>query len=435
VKEIPRPTLGLAMGEGLCTRCFGRLFARLGHGYDNLQRGGAAAFWYAATGGADGSPEVSPPMEELVSAWEDAGSPASSLAAPADCTYCQGVMGELDEMADAVAAKLGGIEWGNFLMGSRFDPDVARRQDELWGVIGPDGAEHIKMEVNREVGKRVGERTGKDVEFDRPDVTVLLDTRFHSVSLQISSLFFYGRYRKLGRDIPQTRWPCRWCNGIGCRWCDFEGKKYPTSVEELVAADLMEASGAAGHAFHGMGREDIDALMLGEGRPFILELMSPRVRRLDIGTLMEATNSRTRGRVEVMGLKPTDKAMVQRLKAASPDKSYIARVSFAQPVGDEKLKMVEMAFAGLPIDQRTPDRVAHRRADLVRKRTVRDMRVEPLGPREALFHITAEAGTYIKELVSGDDGRTRPSVTGVLGVPGVVVELDVTAVHIDDGDI
>jgi tRNA U54 and U55 pseudouridine synthase Pus10 len=42
--------------------------------------------------------------------------------------------------------------------------------------------------------------------------------------------------------------------------------------------------------------------------------------------------------------------------------------------------------------------------------------------------IHAAAGTYIKELVSGDDGRTQPSFAGLLGVPMRVEALDVVGV-------
>ena len=43
----------------------------------------------------------------------------------------------------------------------------------------------------------------------------------------------------------------------------------------------------------------------------------------------------------------------------------------------------------------------------------------------AEIRVTAEAGTYVKELVHGDHGRTEPSLAGALGVACEVVELDV----------
>jgi len=46
--------------------------------------------------------------------------------------------------------------------------------------------------------------------------------------------------------------------------------------------------------------------------------------------------------------------------------------------------------------------------------------------------VRAQPGTYIKELVSGDDGRTRPSVTEILGTAAECAQLDVLAIHIDE---
>ena len=104
---------------------------------------------------------------------------------------------------------------------------------------------------------------------------MVVDTRFNSTQIDVRSLYLYGRYRKLERGIPQTRWPCKKCRGTGCEHCSNTGKMYEESVEEIVAGELMKVTEAKEHAFHGMGREDIDALMLGNGRPFVIELKKP----------------------------------------------------------------------------------------------------------------------------------------------------------------
>jgi tRNA pseudouridine synthase 10 len=46
--------------------------------------------------------------------------------------------------------------------------------------------------------------------------------------------------------------------------------------------------------------------------------------------------------------------------------------------------------------------------------------------------VRAQAGTYIKELVSGDGGRTEPCVAGVLGAGAACVELDVLDIHTEN---
>jgi tRNA pseudouridine synthase 10 len=50
--------------------------------------------------------------------------------------------------------------------------------------------------------------------------------------------------------------------------------------------------------------------------------------------------------------------------------------------------------------------------------------------RTVELEVRTEAGLYVKELITGDAGRTSPSVAEVLGVPAECVELDVTAIHL-----
>src|SRR3989442_3092164 len=77
---------------------------------------------------------------------------------------------------------------------------------------------------------------------------------------------------------------------------------YPTSVEEVIATEIMRESGGISHALHGMGREDVDARMLGRGRPFIVEIKEPRKRRIELDGALRRMN--TSGIVEVDQLTP-----------------------------------------------------------------------------------------------------------------------------------
>ena len=60
------------------------------------------------------------------------------------------------------------------------------------------------------------------------------------------------------------------------------------------------------------------------------------------------------------------------------------------------------------------------------------MKIEYRSPTEAFFTVTAEAGTYIKELVHGDEGRTVPSVASELEVECKVTALDVLEILDDE---
>lgn len=385
------------LGErALCDSCLGRLAGHLGHGMTNRERGVLLR---------------------------------SKLHLPqgGECWLCGGLVDEVEKFAGLVGKSLDGWECDTFLIGSRISPDVAAREEALWTDLGSMHAEPLKVEVNREVGKRVEALTGKAAEFGHPDVVAVIETAFDVIELQVNSLFIRGRYRKLARGIPQTRWPCRKCLGKGCDYCGGKGKMYETSVEEVIAAKVMEQSGGSGHALHGLGREDIDARMLGRGRPFIVEVMNPRKRKVDLNVIEAAVNAS--GTVEVLGLRFSNREEIVKLKDERCDKTYRLLARTASPVSMEKVKEGIASLLASPVAQRTPFRVSHRRADRIRERRVKSIDVTTFDGSLLELVIRAEAGSYVKELVHGDRGRTEPSLAGVLGVACEVLELDVLEVH------
>ena len=82
------------------------------------------------------------------------------------------------------------------------------------------------------------------------------------------------------------------------------------------------------------------------------------------------------------------------------------------------------------VKQQTPTRVVHRRADKTRTKHMKSVSWRILPKNRIEFVIKGDAGLYIKELVNGDNGRTKPSFSAVLGVPLKVQELDVVKIHL-----
>ncbi len=381
----------------LCQHCLGRLFGKVGHGFTNVQR----------------AEEVQKrvPVETVKIS---------------DCWLCAGLFDEVGKFANLIVEEIGEREYKTYLVGSLIDEETQAREEHLWGETGTvTFAEPIKSEVNREVGKALGEKTGKAADFNNPDVVAVVDTRFDSITLDVRSLFIYGRYRKYLRGIPQTRWICIRCQGKGCEHCNGKGKMYDKSVQEYIGDVTLKMAKGADHALHGCGREDIDARMLGGGRPFVIEVVKPLVRSIDLGELQKQVNESAKDIVEIDGLRFSDKNEVIRIKDAKPEKTYVAEIAFDKEIEEAKLKLALTGLQGRLITQRTPTRVAHRRADLDRKRKVIRAELKSFGGSRAVIEIEAESGTYIKELVSGDEGRTRPNLSELLGVPCRVMALDV----------
>jgi tRNA pseudouridine synthase 10 len=413
----------IALGP-ICDNCLGRQFAMLATGFANAERGRSIKTVLAMQASASGD-------KALLEALAPSFLPARLKLGRKDeedetCTVCLGEMRQetLEAWAKKAAASMQGLEYATHLVGTRMSGLLAENEELLLADGGSKYAEPFKSELNREVGKRLAAITGKQVDLKAPDVVFHLNLESGEVDTQIASLFIRGRYRKLVRGIPQTRWPCRECHGRGCERCHGTGRMYQESVDELIRPAVMQITGAEDTVFHGAGREDIDARMLGTGRPFIVEAVRPKIRSIDLEKLQEEICRSAEGKVEVLELKPAHSSMVERLKEGAFLKTYQALVKFGAEVSEEKLKSSLRELVGL-VDQRTPTRVSHRRADLHRKRAVHAIDLIEVSGDRARINILGDSGLYIKELVSGDGGRTSPNLADALKVDAVVEELDV----------
>ena len=268
---------------------------------------------------------------------------------------------------------------------------------------------------------------------EKPEIMLLLDTLTLGVNVDIRAIFIYGRYRKISREIPQTRWPCRSCKGRkdGCESCEGTGQQYATSVQDQIGEPLRAAFEARDTAFHGMGREDIDVRCLGRGRPFVIEMKGPERRYADLKEMTELVNSTSNGRVEISELRISRRSEVARIKGTDAEKSYTIRFKIEGECDAEKIEETISSLEGETLEQQTPQRVAHRRADKIRKRKVVSISNISVEENEAQMDVRVESGTYVKELVHSDEGRTVPSVAGLLELPCEVIWLDVNDVHAD----
>jgi tRNA pseudouridine synthase 10 len=173
--------------------------------------------------------------------------------------------------------------------------------------------------------------------------------------------------------------------------------------------------------------------MLGAGRPFIVEISKPKKRFIGLKSVEEVIIGDAVGKVEVLGLHFTTKDSVRRLKKGeNAVKDYRALVEFESDVSAEGVRLIEETLVGVTVKQQTPMRVLHRRADLIRERYIYKVKVKRVSLKMALIEIRCQGGLYVKELVSGDEDRTIPSVSGLLGIRAKTIKLDVLNVMMDD---
>lgn len=331
------------------------------------------------------------------------------------CSLCAGIFDKLDKLALQAFGAIRNIEFRTFIVGTKLSAKLLDAEEDLWERVGIEWAEPLKAELNRELGKRLEQLFRKKkikAEFEpkNPEVVILADFAKNKVTAQINPLFIYGEYQKLVRGIPQTKWP---------------SGKYKTSVEQIMAKPFMRATAGKTHALHGAGREDIDARCLA-WRPFVLEIVNPKKRLFD-KQMLNTLSKKIGKQIRVRNLRITNMQEVRALKAARYEKTYHAVVTCKQAVAKQDLKKLSVLVG--EIRQKTPQRVMHRRADKTRKKRLISLKARYKSKSQFELIIRGEAGLYIKELISGDAGRTQPSVSGILIKDCTCKALDVIQIH------
>ncbi|MHA1608096.1 MAG: tRNA pseudouridine(54/55) synthase Pus10 [Candidatus Freyarchaeota archaeon] len=421
----------------LCNSCLGRQFALLGMGSNNPSRGHALKLTLTMTAHymLRENPEEAVKILKVLASngmFQPAVETLQKEGIPIEvsenkCYICGGLMLRKREIAQKIASLLENYDYRTLLIGCHVPIDLTERDDEVKAAHQVDTGESLKAEFNREVGKIVSALTGKPVDFKNPDIVAVVNLENLEVTINSNPIYIGGRYLKYVRGIPQTKWPCKACKGQGCPRCGGTGKMYPESVEELVTAPILEETGGEEAKFHGAGREDIDARMLGTGRPFIVEVKNPKKRNIDLQKLQDKINQYAQGKVEVHSLHFAVKEQVRQLKALSQfaPKTYKAIVKVDREITSEELKALEQKLTGQTVRQKTPRRVAHRRAVKTRLKKVYEAHVNQVDPHTFELIVKCQGGLYVKELVTGDRRRTRPSVSEILNAKAECTQLDV----------
>ncbi|XP_023367872.1 putative tRNA pseudouridine synthase Pus10 [Otolemur garnettii] len=236
------------------------------------------------------------------------------------------------------------------------------------------------------------------------------------------AVFVAGRYNKYSRNLPQTPWII-----------DGE-RKLESSVEELISHHLLTVFKAESFNFSSSGREDVDVRTLGNGRPFAIELVNPhRVHftSQEIKELQQKIN-KSSNKIQVRDLQLVTREAIGHMKEGEEEKTktYSALIWTNKAIQKKDIEFLN-DIKDLKIDQKTPLRVLHRRPLAVRTRVIHFMETHYVDAHHFRLYLKTQAGTYIKEFVHGDFGRTKPNIGSLMNVTADILELDVESVDVD----
>ncbi|EFC36503.1 predicted protein [Naegleria gruberi] len=246
------------------------------------------------------------------------------------------------------------------------------------------------------------------------ETSVKLDEKFIKVSGTHSVIYISGYYRKLERGLPQSPWVMR-----GSK----EDEQNTRSVDTYIGGPFMEYTKADSYKFDSSGREDKNVRMLGNGRPFVFAIHNPRRSHFTLEQVKEIENTinqRANGSIEVHTIQVHFNNLVcQKMKEGAEEKrkNYrcvvwceAALTSDTDPSLKEKVTNYLESIKDLDIGQKTPLRVLHRRALHTRKKIIHSIKcTEFINSHAMVLDLCTSAGTYVKEFIHGDFGRTEPS--------------------------
>ena len=235
-------------------------------------------------------------------------------------------------------------------------------------------------------------------------------------------IYIKGNYIKLNREIGQTKYEK---NGI---------KLCKTSIDEEIKNILYKYfnNNPNDFIFSSGGREDRDVRMLGNGRPFIYEINNAKKKfNLNYEKINEEFNKISK-LVKIINLGECNKKYFSKLKSSENEKmkNYEALIYSSKEINKSDIENIEK-IKDLKIKQITPLRVLHKRVLKEREKIIHKINIKNfINPHFLIIEILSSSGTYIKEFIHSDLGRTKPSLSNLLNSNCDILQLDVTDIII-----
>jgi tRNA pseudouridine synthase 10 len=403
----------------LCDRCLGRFFAGLGMGLLNFERGRSIKVLMAMELHAEASRDPQAFKDKIYLYSLNAGEPFSSLykhiygldpPKQSPCYVC-GSRIELiiDEWAKRVGEALRAMGFRRFILGARPPEGSLEAEEEIAREFSLQYWESIKNELKREIGKGVSRSYNFEPDFSDPEIMLILDISRGSIEAVIPSLIVSSRVVKFVRGVSFKKRP---------------GKRSLEDIVERAAEDLGE-----GVRISIPVRDTSRYRILGDGCYSILEIRSPKPGRRNLEAISSAINRRQEIYIiDIVGKgrRKDIEDLVSRVKRIT----YRIYIYSNKKLGDIEIEKLK-SQSPITLEQRTPKRIVERGG--VERIYKGDLKIEAIHRiSEKTFEIIASTSSkiYIEEAITGDEGRTSPSLSSILSTDLKPLEIDVIRIEL-----
>ena len=348
------------------------------------------------------------------------------------CYICQGIMSELDSTVKIISSAIEAdqYEFDSFILGASLPSVIFEREDSIRARFKVRGRENIRKQFVDELRIRLEKITEKSVQYITPDVAILIviankdtddtnnsndynNTLRQTVLLKASPIFLSGRYVKTTRGLPQKKDICQKCSGRGCSLCTYMGASSFDSIEAIISRRVIEITRGDTTKFSWLGGEDKDSLVLGKGRPFVVRVSNPKVRRLKKDLIIEEN-----GLCAVIKKQQSSKHSFQ-LPSRFTTKTKIT-IHAEGELPYKKLATLTNVLENSEVSFRAKSKIL--------KKKIYSVQVEQIDEKRFILTVTADGGLFIKQFVGGQQ-YSEPNISKITGVKCECVAFDVLEVN------
>lgn len=406
----------------LCDHCLGRLFARIGIGISNYERGLVLKTLLSLKLQEDYS-QGKLDREKVALLAMHTGPPLTRLfeklygerVNAQRCYICGNMLSKdlFEKIARESCSKIHEYNPRSFVIGVSMDKEIIDRELEILVKYGIDTSESIKRELKREIGKIVKEICSITPDFSRPDVVVHVSVERdfkYSIAVHPSPLYISLRVWKIGRRIP--RYPRGTVDNKGS--LSIMGILREIFKESFMAEDVRVKTG---------GFESHDTRIVGLGRGIIVELKNPKLRDIPKATIARSAQ-RYSGILVLEPVGVVSKTMIDKIRELSRRGRKTYRVSVFVPEGISEADIVrlEESLKNSEILQVSRSRKVRRRIHIVKADVISSCIFEAL--------VKCDAGVDVKRLIQCNNDEEITCFTRILGKTAIPLEIDL--VHVEE---
>ena len=320
------------------------------------------------------------------------------------CYICKDLIDNLDSFHSNILEKTKDYQFDSFLVGAILKPSIIERDDLIRSKYKLKGIDSVKTDISRQLAKKLSQKTKSTIDHLKPDLTITVNFKNNSIDLRSKSLILVGRYTKNSRKLPQKQKSCQSCKGKGCSTCNFHGISEFDSVEGKISQFLYDKFSSSQVKITWIGGEDKTSLVKGKGRPFFVQIINPKKRKIK---LPKKSNL---GNIEIFGLKQISSIPKSPLKFRSKIEMFLET---KETLSSGKLKK---------LNELTNSQIAIYEESKRIEKSIYSVKYSKTDPKSFRLLLEIDGGVPIKKFVDGE--TVFPNLSDLLETKCLCKEFD-----------